>query len=250
MSAFPSRPVPWQVAYSVDFRTLASQSFSSDGAVTIDGRSWTVANTANASTFDLVPGTGLRIAPAQDAVYTAALKTASKTAPMLAVHPADLLGDLRYDDRLLLQARVANASLSEADQAFGLGAGSGAHPTDAYGLAFSQAHDGTSSVLRSTSQWADDHTADLAAGPARVLALEWRTYVGTSSYHLVDGWPAPGALTQASPLFAAYNGKPLTTYGWMNPATQDLRLWAARPDTSTSAYTCVFLGLRVLRQRV
>ena len=39
-----------------------------DGAVTIDGRSWTVANTANASTFDLVPGTGLRVAPAQNAV--------------------------------------------------------------------------------------------------------------------------------------------------------------------------------------
>ena len=57
-------------------------------------------------------------------------------------------------------------------------------------------------------------------------------------------------MSQASKLFAAANFGPLTTDSYWPPASDILRLYAKRPDTPTSDFTAVFVGLRVLRQRV
>lgn len=56
-SAYPG----WKTVYDVDFSTLGTQSFSSDGNVTIDGKTWTVVNKANATAIGVINGTGLQI---------------------------------------------------------------------------------------------------------------------------------------------------------------------------------------------
>lgn len=47
--------------YDVDFATLASQNFTANGAVTIDSRTWNVANRSNVETMSVVNGQGLYI---------------------------------------------------------------------------------------------------------------------------------------------------------------------------------------------
>ena len=53
-------PPQWQTVYEVDFTTQAAQDFKAggDGAYTIASKSWTIANTANASTL-AIGATGL-----------------------------------------------------------------------------------------------------------------------------------------------------------------------------------------------
>lgn len=50
----------WQTVYEVNFANLSTQAFSADGNVTIDGKTWTVANFANTSSFGIVNGEGLK----------------------------------------------------------------------------------------------------------------------------------------------------------------------------------------------
>lgn len=50
----------WQPVYEVDLAGLPSQSFSGNGAVTIDGKAWNVENFSAATSFGLVPTEGLK----------------------------------------------------------------------------------------------------------------------------------------------------------------------------------------------
>jgi len=50
----------WQGVYEVNFASLANQSFSADGSVSIDGKTWTVANFSAATSFGIVNGEGLK----------------------------------------------------------------------------------------------------------------------------------------------------------------------------------------------
>lgn len=56
------KPLPgtgWQTVYEVNFANLTTQSFSGDGNVSIDGKTWTVENFAAATSFGIVNGSGL-----------------------------------------------------------------------------------------------------------------------------------------------------------------------------------------------
>lgn len=58
-----SKPLPgtgWQTVYEVNFQTQPTQSFSGNGNVTIDSKTWTVENFAAATSFGIVNGTGLQ----------------------------------------------------------------------------------------------------------------------------------------------------------------------------------------------
>lgn len=58
-------PRAWTSAYEVDFTAQATLTLS-DGAQTIDGKSWTCANNTHATTFVLTNGTGVQIRPKGD----------------------------------------------------------------------------------------------------------------------------------------------------------------------------------------
>jgi hypothetical protein len=58
-----SKPLPgsgWQTVYEVNFQNQPTQSFSGNGNVTIDSKTWTVENFAAATSFGIVNGTGLQ----------------------------------------------------------------------------------------------------------------------------------------------------------------------------------------------
>jgi len=93
-------------------------------------------------------------------------------------------------------------------------------------------------------------TDDITVAEPRVIATGWRTQAGATWYHAADGWPRPGAMTVASKQFTADNFGPFTGNAWWDPSADVLRIYAKRPDTDTSDFTAVIVGLRVLRQRV
>jgi hypothetical protein len=58
-----SKPLPgsgWQTVYEVNFQAQPTQSFSGNGNVTIDSKTWTVENFAAATSLGVVNGTGLQ----------------------------------------------------------------------------------------------------------------------------------------------------------------------------------------------
>lgn len=72
----------WKTAYNVDFTSLTTQNIRTggNGTKTIDGKSWTWANDANATTAALTNGTGLQCNPVANSGSAA---PASRNGPIL-----------------------------------------------------------------------------------------------------------------------------------------------------------------------
>lgn len=70
------------VIYEVDFSSLANNTFA-DGAEVIDGITWTVGNSVEAATFDILNGTGLRCVNAVSNGGATTMTTGSQTMPYL-----------------------------------------------------------------------------------------------------------------------------------------------------------------------
>ncbi|MDX1555209.1 MAG: hypothetical protein R3212_04215 [Xanthomonadales bacterium] len=79
--------------YEVDFTTLPNQDLTAggDGDVTIDERTWYVANTGAATTFDILNGTGLRIFPDATATFWTG---GNRTAPLVGIRLPDISKNL------------------------------------------------------------------------------------------------------------------------------------------------------------
>ncbi len=77
--------------YEVDFSTLANNTFA-DGAETIDGLPWVVANAAELATFDILNGTGLRAVVAASNGGASTMTSASQLAAYLYIELEDIPG--------------------------------------------------------------------------------------------------------------------------------------------------------------
>ena len=80
----------WQ-SYVLDWTSLASVAIA-NGANTIDGKIWTSQNWANASTFDILNGTGLRVSPIAATDYNGG----SVTLPILKIPLSSLFASIDW----------------------------------------------------------------------------------------------------------------------------------------------------------
>jgi len=114
----------------LDLARLPSQTLSGTSE-RFGAHAWTVGNAANADTFDLLQGTGLRIAPKTGTAYVS-----EPTAPFVELALAELVPDYQAGDRLLVQAWVDAAGLDAGTnldgRAYGLQVGSGTSWSDTY----------------------------------------------------------------------------------------------------------------------
>lgn len=78
----------WASVYEIDFSAEATQAFTADGSVLIDGKTWTVANKAAATTFGITNGSGLIIGPStSNTEYSGA----NRTCPIITIPVSSLL---------------------------------------------------------------------------------------------------------------------------------------------------------------
>jgi hypothetical protein len=83
-------PNAWQTLYNVDFTVLSTQNIKTggNGTKTIDGKSWTWANDANATTATLTNGTGIACNPVANSGSAA---PASRLGPILTIPVTSLM---------------------------------------------------------------------------------------------------------------------------------------------------------------
>ena len=113
--------IGWTTAYDIDFTTQTTQAFSGDGTVTIDGKTWTVSNFANARTFGVLNGTGLRIYPNTNSTDYGNVSTAS--APLLKIPITSIISSYRYPStslRIWLYGSVTGVDQNYERAAFGV----------------------------------------------------------------------------------------------------------------------------------
>jgi hypothetical protein len=114
----------------IDFTSLGSAAWS-DGPVTLDGNSWTVANSANASTFG-PSGSTLVIAPTAGDLYST-----SRTAPQVSIDlsslDASISDDAEYVVQVICAWPSAMANFSRAQFGFYSAAGTSEGYTAVYG---------------------------------------------------------------------------------------------------------------------
>ncbi len=248
----PPRAMGWEVAYEVDFTALPDSGGDfSDGTISLDGRSWTAANSSNANTFDLVAGTGLRIAPVQSTVFD----NTTQTAPYVEVPFKTLIGSYDRHDRLIVLIRVSDAALDDDYQAYGLqvGLGGGTGGQRVGMLAYTW---DTALQLRATRYAALGSFAysDVSmSGESPYLGLGWRAFVSWSvradTSDLVGGatWPVPRDMARDTWSFPV-GSTTFGTEGNWNPDVDALRLWAQR-DGASNSFTATFEAMRILIQR-
>lgn len=240
--AWPVAPQRWRLDYEVDFRAQSTQTISGS-SVTIAGKTWTVANAANADTFELTANTGLRIAPGAGTQYD----LSTKDAPYVLIGFDDLLDDYDVADRLFVVVRVATAGLSADYQSYGLVVGGDQSGGNDAGMIENQYTGGA--VVRSTRLGGSEWNDDTGSSEAGFLGMESRPlYLATYSAAAAAAWPKPSEMTQASKAFVIFNFGPRATKGsWTDEAAMRLRLFAER-NNGAGAFTATFEALRVYRQ--
>lgn len=241
---WPPAPRAWEIAWEVDFRSMSSQTLS-NGALSLGGRSFTVANAANADTFRIEAGEGLEIEASSGTDYA----QPSPSCPLVWIDLEDLLPDFSNADALFVQAEVDSSELAEADQGFGQGLGS-----TRGGLAGSQ----TKAELRYDSGvslrvgrvWAgNDLGYSVSASGAAWLGQSWRTWCAETRWSSSPVRPAPQSMSVAAPTALAANGGMEEGDGYYFAAPW-LRLWLfGWRGGGASAYTARWRSLRVWRQR-
>jgi len=135
----------WDVAYDVDWTAQANRDLTDGGGVeTIGGVSWNPEQTANATSMDVINGTGLRIVPSAGTFWTA-----SKTAPRVHAFVADgsgpghgelVTGATSYDVIAFQYLLTVDTDISASGDAAGLATGNN---TSANYLTLCRTHDGT-----------------------------------------------------------------------------------------------------------
>lgn len=113
----------WQTAYSVDFTALATggSAVMSNGANTIDGKTWYVENSANADEFRVVNGSGLVIDPNATA---SDFFNNTRTAPLISAKLIDLNASLIWQRCVAYRAQVlwtSNGTLDANFETFSFG---------------------------------------------------------------------------------------------------------------------------------
>lgn len=99
----------WTTVYDVDFTSLASQTISSNGSVTIDSKTWTMENFANASSVTVGGADGMKFAcNTTNSVYN----TTTRTGPMLLLPLTNIIPDIdsSYSIRLWVYELSNNAN--------------------------------------------------------------------------------------------------------------------------------------------
>lgn len=108
----------WSTAYEVDLTTQTTQDFKAggDGAYTIDGKTWTVANSAQSSVFKLTNGTGLVITT----------NTAGTAKPSLFGLLSSLAASINvFRDEVIVWAWVTPSGVTTNSSIIGVGLGVG-----------------------------------------------------------------------------------------------------------------------------
>jgi len=93
----------WQGVYEVDFSALANQSFTANGNVTIDGKTWTIANFANVTSFGIVNGEGLKFV---NNTTLTDYNNGTRTSPLITVPVSNLFPSFSFEKhelRLMVQ---------------------------------------------------------------------------------------------------------------------------------------------------
>ncbi len=238
----------WEEVYSRDLSDGVDHDFLTDGStVDIDGITWTAENNdaSGAVAFEFADGVGLQIEPEEDTVWS----PPTSTAPRVQVDLASLMTDYDVYDRLLLQFRVAAASLSEAGQTYGMVCGSEDHANDGYDGGIGATFASSNVQLRTFMAWGGAFsTYDVQTSQPSIMGVEWCGPSFSTAYDTLDRWPRPGQMTTASPGYKANNSAPRTGQWPWSQATVCMRIWAERPS-GVAAFTATVAGLRVLRQR-
>lgn len=182
------------VVYDLDWTALASQLGITDGAVVIDGVSWEADNAANATTFEIVNGAGLRI------TATAGVNRdwdgGPPTSPGLFVPLVSLAAELeRYDLPLTIWSYFTSYSVPVAQNAVTAGVWSPQTPYSGInsGACFFRSGSAGPGIRRGS-------TFALAAAPDPAHnVLVWRSGVlGTAEAYAgawSNGWPERDDLT-------------------------------------------------------
>lgn len=95
--------VGWISVYEVDFSVLTTQPFSGNGDVSVDGKTWTVANFANATSIGIVNGEGLKFV---NNTNSTDYNNGTRTSPLVTIPVSNLYPDFdieKHEVRLLVQ---------------------------------------------------------------------------------------------------------------------------------------------------
>lgn len=99
----------WSTAYEVDFTTVASQTITLNGNVTINGKTWTMANVANASSVTLGGANGMKFScNTTNSTYS----VTTRTGPMLLLPLTNIIPniDTSYGIRIWVYEISNNAN--------------------------------------------------------------------------------------------------------------------------------------------
>jgi hypothetical protein len=164
----PASPAPhksypeWEVTYDVNWAAQASRDLTDGGGVeTIDGVSWNPEQTGNATSMDIINGTGLKIVPSSGSFWTG-----TKDAPRVHAFVADgtgpapdhgqLVNDAKPYDTIAFQwLLTVNTDISSSGDMVGMATGNN---TAANYLTLCRAHDGT--ALRTAFRGEGEGTSD------------------------------------------------------------------------------------------
>lgn len=243
--AWPPEPRAWEIAWEVSFRALSSQSLS-DGSVSLGGRSFTVSNSANASTFRVEAGVGLEIAPVAGTDDT----PLSPNAPMLAIDLIDLLPDFHNNQALFVQLEVDSSGLDDTGQAFGAAldapvTGGGLY---ANGTRLEARYD-AGVVLHAERVWNNNRLADeVPATGLRWTGHAWNTWRSENRWSASLVRPRPDEMPIGVPCTLGANGGfAVNDWPYRNFETH-FRLYAFR-ETGANSFTGRWRSMRIWRRR-
>ncbi len=95
--------VGWIPVYEVNFANLTTQPFSGNGNVVIDGKTWNVANFANATSIGIINGEGLKFV---NNTTSTDYNNGTRTSPLVTISVSSLYPDFdieKHEVRLLVQ---------------------------------------------------------------------------------------------------------------------------------------------------
>jgi len=103
----------WTTKYDVVLSSLNTTSKYSDGAITIDGHNWYVENSAAASIFEIINGTGLRIVAASGVEY----HSTTRNAPIITAKLTDFGVDTTLRQRIRISGIVTYNATERSEYA-------------------------------------------------------------------------------------------------------------------------------------
>jgi len=242
----------WQAIYEVDFSTLANDDIASDTTHVIDGITWTVENSAQATSMDIVNGTGLVLVSTSGAE---AYGDNTRTAPLMYAELQNFISDLSFAEpfkkNLRLYAQVVLTNANEDFETFNMGFEIAAEPA-VKNYVGSIGHNGGNTVAQgeiNITTSADRNTTVIGSEDVLLVSYKppfgFETRVGTYS----GGFPDRSDMTYIHSAAEVAVANPMSV-GLLTSSnsTNALRVvFVVQPDSSATTFTATITNFKIER---